>query len=102
MPKVKIQQSTNKSAQDAFGMISGLLEKDTDLRKLDPKYECNFDAASMSGSAKGSQFKADLKVTENSSGADVEIIVDLPFHLALAKGMVEKTLKKKLTEVLQA
>jgi hypothetical protein len=41
-----------------------------------------------------------MKVKEHQAGSQVEIIVDLPLHLALVKGMVEKTLKKKLEEAL--
>lgn len=77
-----------------------MLETDKELRKLDPKYACTFNEASLSGSAKGSQFKADMKIKDLGDGAEVEIVVDLPFHLALAKGMVEKTLKKKIEEAL--
>lgn len=77
-----------------------MLANDPELRKLDRNYSCSFNAASMSGTATGSQFKADLRVKGLSSESEVEITVDLPFHLALAKGLVQKTLTKKLAEIL--
>jgi hypothetical protein len=67
---------------------------------LDPSYKAEFDAQTLSGSAKGSMFKANMNVKEAADGSKVELVVDLPFHLALVKGMVEKTLSKKLEEVL--
>ncbi len=100
MPKVKVNKATNLDAYETFEKISKMLEEDSQLRKLDPKYSCDFDSSTLSGKATGSQFKADLKVTADASGSKVEIIVDLPFHLALAKGIVEKTLTKKIEEVL--
>lgn len=67
---------------------------------MDPELNCTFDSASLSGQATGKQFKAKLKVTHASPGCTVEVTVDLPFHLALVKGVVEKTLSKKLDETL--
>lgn len=100
MPSVKIEKQCKLSADDSFKRISDLLSNDKDLRKLDAKYKAEFNAASRSGTADGSMFKAKMNVKEAPGGSKVEIVVDLPFHLALAKGMVEKTLQKKLEEVL--
>lgn len=100
MPSVKIEKQCNLSADDSFKRISELLSNDKDLRKLDAKYKAEFNSTSRSGSADGSMFKAKMNVKETPGGSKVEIVVDLPFHLALAKGMVEKTLQKKLEEVL--
>ena len=100
MPKVKINTKSNHEKQATFEKISHFLENDSDLRKLDPKYTCQFDASNLSGTAKGQHFKADMTIQEDGNGSEVQIVVDLPFHLALAKGMVEKTLKKKLEHVL--
>src|ERR1044072_3413764 len=100
MPSVKIEKNTKLSANDTYARITQMLENDKDLRKLDSKYQCKFDAASLSGSAEGSQFKAKMKVNPAGEGSKLEITVDLPFHLALVKGMVEKTLSKKLDEAL--
>ena len=100
MPSVKIERQTKLSAADSFKRISDLLSNDKDLRKLDPKYKADFNSSTLSGTADGSMFKAKLSVKDAGGGSKVEITVDLPFHLALAKGMVEKTLSKKLEEAL--
>jgi hypothetical protein len=100
MPTLKIEKKSSLTPNESFKRISNLLENDKDLRKLDPKLNCAFDPQSLSGTATGSQFKAKMKVSEASAGSLVEITVDLPFHLALVKGMVEKTLSKKLDESL--
>ena len=100
MPKVKVKKETSMNAQDSFIKVSKMLSEDKELHKLDPKYSCDFNEATLSGKATGSQFKADMSVKSVGEGSEVEIIVDLPFHLALIKGVVEKTLKKKMDEAL--
>lgn len=100
MPTVKLEKSTKHAPNDAFQKISGLLENDSELRKLDPKYTCDFDQKSLSGTATGSQFKANMNISPDGDGSKVSIAVELPFHLGLIKGMVSKTLDKKLDEAL--
>lgn len=100
MPSVKVSAQTNLPPQECFGRVTQMLEKDAELRKLDPKYSCNFDSGSLSGTAEGSQFKAKMKVLPQGTGSEVEIQVELPFHLALVKGLVQKTLEKKLNSSL--
>ena len=100
MPSLKIERDTKLSATDSFQRITKLLEFDKDLRKLDSKYQCKFDASALTGSADGQHFKAKMKITPAGTGSKVEVSVDLSLHLALVKGMVEKTLTKKLEEAL--
>lgn len=100
MPSVKIERQCSLAANDTFKRVSDLLTNDKDLRKLDPSFKADFNPASMSGTATGSMFKANMNVKEVGGGSKVEVVVDLPFHLALMKGMVEKTLAKKLEEAL--
>ena len=100
MPSVKIEKQSSLSSADTFKRISELLSNDKDLRKLDPNIKADFNNSTMSGTATGSMFKAKLNVKDSSGGSKVEITVDLPFHLALMKGMVEKTLSKKIEEAL--
>ena len=100
MPSVKIEKQSKLSPDDSFKRISDLLSNDKDLRKLDAKYKADFNAQTRSGTAEGAMFKAKLAVNEGAAGSNIQITVDLPFHLALMKGMVEKTLQKKLDEAL--
>lgn len=100
MPSIKVEKQTSLNAGDSFKRISDMLSNDKDLRKLDAKYKCDFNPQDMTGVADGSMFKAKMAIKEAPGGSKVEIVVDLPFHLALVKGMVESTLKKKLEEVL--
>ncbi|MGE0526158.1 MAG: hypothetical protein AB7G93_20135 [Bdellovibrionales bacterium] len=100
MPSIKVEKQTSLSPGDSFKRISDLLSNDKDLRKLDPKYKAEFSPETLSGSADGSMFKARMNVKDAAGGSKVEIVVDLPFHLSLVKGMVEKTLRTKLEQVL--
>lgn len=100
MPTIKVEKQTPRSATDSFKRISDMLSRDGDLKKLDAKYKCEFNPQEMSGVADGSMFKAKMNVKAAGDGSMVEIVVDLPFHLAMIKGMVQKTLQKKLDEAL--
>lgn len=100
MPKVKIIETSQLSAEDAFDKVANMIEDDPDLKKLDPSYTCDFDKAALKGKATGKLFKADMEIKANSGGSEVTIEVNLPLHLAIAKGMVEKTLKGKLQKVI--
>ena len=77
-----------------------MLENDQELQKLDPGYKCDFDSGNLSGSAKGKQFKANMNIKPSGEGSALELTVDLPFHLGLVKGLVEKTLQKKVDSLL--
>lgn len=96
MPKVKVESQSKHSAEETFKKIRNMLENDKDLRKMDPSYACQFNDKSLSGTAKGGKFEADMKVMSQGSGAKVEIEVSLPLMLTPLKGVVQSTLQKKL------
>lgn len=100
MPKVTITKQTKVAATEAFKLVKTMLDDNKDLKKLDPSYKCVFNESNLTGSANGKMFKADMNVKTDGNGSAVEIIVDLPFALSLAKGLVQKTLQKKLDESL--
>ena len=99
MPKITIEKQTSLSAEDAYQKIKTMLADDRDLRKLDSGYQCQFDDGAKTGSAKGKQFKADMKIFSESP-TKVELVIDLPIMLTPFKGMVENTLKTKLEKIL--
>ena len=100
MPTIKLEKSTKKTPQDAFNLIKNFLESDKELSKLDPKLQYNFDDQGLKGTAKGNYFEAKVNVTPHQEGANVSFVVDLPFHLSLMKGMIEKTLGRKVEQAL--
>ena len=100
MPKFTVEHTSPLSANETFQKVREFLDNDQDLRKMDSSYKCDFNEANLTGSAKGSQFKANLKVQEQSSGAHVLIEVDLPLMLSPFKGVVRSTLEKKMQKLL--
>lgn len=100
MPKVVIKKQSKKNMSETYMKVKVWLAEDKDLAKLDPSYKCQFDDANLMGQAAGKMFKAHMTVKSHSDGSEVEIVIDLPFALTLAKGLVEKTISKKLDESL--
>ena len=100
MPSIKIQRESSLKGPEVFERLAKLLNEDKELRKLDPDYVCNFETAKMTGNAKSKLFTASLSVNETGGKSKMELVVDLPFHLALVKGVVQKTLEKKLDAIL--
>ena len=86
----KVQHSTDKT----FETIQKVLSAGDDLKKFDPKIECQFNAANKTCLIKGSQFKADLKVVSAGEGSKIEVEVDLPFLLMPFKGKIAESLTK--------
>ena len=100
MPKITVDHSSSVSAPEALIRIKDFFENDKDLKKLDPKIECDFDSSSMQGKVKGSQFKADVRVKAQGATSQIQIVVDLPLLLSPFKSKVEETVKKKLGKLL--
>ena len=100
MPKVKVESQSKHSAEETFKKIRTLLESDKDLRRMDPSYACQFNDKSLTGSAKGGKFQADMRVVAAGGGSKVEIEITLPLLLMPLKGVVQGTLQKKLDAVL--
>lgn len=100
MPKFTIEHKTSLGIEETYSKVKQLLLDEQESKKLDPKLACTFDDAKKTGSAKGSQFKADVQVINFESGSSVSVTVDLPLLLTPFKGKVEEVLKRKLTKVL--
>lgn len=100
MPKLSVSHKTEKDPKTVFDKVTSLLENDPGLKKLDSSYSCKFDASTLSGTASGKMFKANMKIQPQGNGSEVTIDVELPLTLALAKGMVQKTLQGKLNDIL--
>jgi hypothetical protein len=100
MAKFTVESKSSQNADVTFEKIKNFLENDPELKKLDPKLKCDFDLKKLCGEAKGSQFKASIKVISNGDSADVTINVDLALMLTPFNGKVQEILQKKLTKAL--
>ena len=100
MPKVKVETKSKLSPEETFKKIRNLLENDKELRKMDSGYTCTFDDKAMTGTAKGSKFEANMRVSGAAGACGVEIEVTLPLMLTPLKGVVQSTLQKKLESTL--
>ena len=100
MPTIKIERSSSLKPDEAYDRIKTMMDGDSDLKKLDSSYTCEFDDAAKTIKANGSKFKATVDVNEGSNGSDVAINVDLPMLLSPFKGAVQSSLEKKLDKAL--
>jgi hypothetical protein len=98
MPKITVEHASELSPTEAFTKLKAFFQNDADIRRLDPKLQCTFQDAAMTGHATGSQFKADLSVKPKASGSAVAVIVDLPFLLTPLKGKIQETIERKLAK----
>jgi hypothetical protein len=100
MSKFTLEHESSHSPKEAYDKIKNFLGNDADLKKFDAKLQSQFNDGSLSGTIKGSQFKADVAVLPAGTGSKVQITVDLPMLLMAFKGKVQETLSKKLTKYL--
>lgn len=94
MSKFTLDHNVKHPTDKTFETIQSVLSKGDDLKKYDPKIECQFDSAKKTCSIKGSQFKADLKVVASTDGSKISVEVDLPFLLMPFKGKISESLTK--------
>lgn len=100
MSKFTIEHESSHNPKEAYEKIKKFLSNDVDLKKFDAKLQSQFDDGSLSGSIKGSQFKADVAVLAVGTGSKVQVTVDLPMLFMAFKGKIQDTLSKKLTKYL--
>lgn len=101
MPKFSVESPSTLKPELAFEKIKTFLEKDADLKKMDPKLVCTFNVQKLTGEAKGSQFSAFIEVKKQSENSSkVSILIDLPLLLAPFKGKIQDTLQRKLIKAL--
>lgn len=101
MPKFTIEHTTDKNSTETFAKVKEFLGRDNDIKKLDSKLQCSFDDQKKTANLKGSQFSAQVNVTEQAGeGSKVALNIEIPFLLSPFKGKIEEMLKKNLTKLL--
>ena len=103
MAKFKFELPAPQDSATTFGKIKTLLTGENDFKKFDPKVSCTFDEPSHACNIMGSQFKADLKVkndSKNAQASTVAIEVEVPFALSLFKGKIQAAIEKNLKRIL--
>ncbi len=100
MPKVTIDHKTDLNASDAFTKIKKFFETDMDIRRFDPSVQCQFVDSKMTGTANGSQFKAQIAVSSAGTGSNISVVVDLPLLLTPFKNKVQEMIQSKLGKYL--
>lgn len=100
MSKFTIEHESSHNPKEAYDKIKNFLSNDADLKKFDAGLQSNFNDGAMTGSIKGSQFKADVAVVPAGTGSKVQVTVDLPMLFMAFKGKIQETMTKKLTKYL--
>ena len=100
MPKISVDHTSSIKAPDALDKIKVFFETDHDMHRIDAKIKCDFNTDTLRGKVTGSQFKADVSISENSSGSKISVIIDLPLLLSPFRGKIEEMIKKKLAKYL--
>lgn len=100
MPKFKVEAPSTFAAKETFKKIQTFMETSSDLKKMDPNIVCTFEDAKLKGTAKGKQFKADIKIEQGNPHCLVCIEVEIPLLLAPLKGKIQETLERKIKKAL--
>jgi Putative polyhydroxyalkanoic acid system protein (PHA_gran_rgn) len=101
MPKFDFEIPVPLESQNTFDKIKTFLNSENSFKKFDPNITCTFDEVQKSCQLSGSQFKAELKVkNESADKSKVHIEVDLPFALSLFKGKIKDEIEKAFKKVL--
>ena len=101
MPSVNIVRKTSYNAEDSFQIVAEVLSTDPDLKKLDPKFKFELDPETRTGEAEGTLFKAKVRVADHGNdGSTIELSVEFPITMMAFKGMIERSLQKKIDEAL--
>ncbi|MBC85707.1 MAG: hypothetical protein CL677_00900 [Bdellovibrionaceae bacterium] len=100
MPKVKVQSTSQLSAQESYDRLKGLLDNNPDITTYDPSFTCNFNDGKLTGNAEGKLFKAGFNVEHSGAFSTVTIELDLPMKLSLVKGVIQKKLQANLDKAL--
>lgn len=100
MPKVKVQSTSQLSAQESYDRLKGILDNNTDITTHDPSFTCDFDDSKLAGTATGNMFKATFDVVHSGAFSTVNINLDLPMKLALVKPIIQKKLQAALDKAL--
>ncbi len=100
MPKLQIKHNSSKAPDEVFTKIRNFFETDVDLKKIDSGIVCQFDPNTKKGTAKGSQFSAQVSVSGVSSGTEISVEIEIPFLLSAFKGKIQETVQRKLEKYL--
>jgi hypothetical protein len=102
MPKINFTIPSPLDAPTTYSKIQGFLKSENDFTKFDPSVKCTFEDIKKNCHVKGSQFSADLKVSDGpASKSTIEVQVEIGFALTLFKGKIQEMLEKTVHKVLK-
>lgn len=100
MPKVNVDVNSKFSAEETFAKIKTIFGENSEIKKFDSQMSCAFNDATLSASAKGGKFSADISVSALGPQSAVKVIVEVPLLLGAFKGQIKSTIEKKLSSLL--
>ncbi len=99
MPQVKFEKQISLSPAEAFKKLVGLMDKASELKRLDPDIVLTVLEDKMCVLAKGSKINGDITITANGSESIVKVDLNIPWAYAPFKSIIKTKLEEKIDEM---
>ncbi len=99
MPKVKIQKETSLSPEKLLETVQELLSTDKEIKALEPNLKLTPASGTLGGKVEGSRVQGSFDICKADSGSSIDIELSLPLMLSPFKGLVQKKIEDKLSEI---
>lgn len=100
MPKVKIQKETTLSPEKLLDTVQELLSSDKEIKALEPNLKLIPNQGDgLGGKVEGSRVNGSFEICKAPKGSSIDIELSLPLMLSPFKGLVQKKIEDKLSEI---
>lgn len=101
MPQISLSLDSKHSQEQTFLWIKKKLSAAKDIEKNIGSFSTKSDTKKCTLELNGKKIKVLVKVKKKLTKSLVCVEVDLPFKLALLKGIIKQKLEKKISDLLE-